>query len=224
MKVAKDEKTGLLFRPLACDLATIRQQTVYEPILTKGAIVLDIGGNLGSFAHRAFMNGAEAVYSYEPEPENYRLLEANRCCANHELFNLAIVAEGVEGRLDFWLNSGKSNGMHSLIKRRGRQSIKVDTIQISEVMKLMDFDTVKIDIEGYEYELLEGYIFPFKVKYLALEYHFGRSTVENKTAVNLHEQIIGQGFRCIRLPNLIKNSWADEALYIREGNSGKDKD
>jgi hypothetical protein len=46
-------------------------------LIMKGSTVVDIGANIGLYSVYAAMNGAAAVYAYEPCTESYGLLEKN---------------------------------------------------------------------------------------------------------------------------------------------------
>lgn len=215
MEICKHEKTGLMYRPSTFDANVIGEQSCYRQILKHPVRVLDIGGNIGAFAYMAFSCGAKFVRSFEPEPNNYQMLLINKQ-GNHETHNKAVVANSCkEKKLPLSVNTGINKGLHSLIKRRGRASVSVETIVLNRAFANVDFDVVKIDIEGYEYDLLENFVFPMTVKSLAIEYHFDRHVYENRRASILHNSLADQGFYAINNGNINKNNFATLMLYRR---------
>lgn len=216
MEISKDPKTGLMYRPTTFDLAVIKEQTCYRPIMNHPMKVLDIGGNIGAFAHFAFESGAQYVRSYEPEPYNFQMLQINSRPEDHSIINAAVVNNACEDEtLSLSVNVGINKGLHSLVPRRGRTSVKVDTVKLDEAFENAAFDVVKIDIEGYEYYLLDGFTFPDSVKWLAIEYHFDRKVYERMLSSTLHNNLASQGFYAINNGNLNKKNFATLMLYRR---------
>jgi len=216
MRISEDKKTHLMYRPETFDLNVIREQVSYKPIMKSPTNVLDIGGNIGAFANFALSQGANIVYSIEPEPQNFQLLAIN--CdpeKGHYILNKAVVANDVFGPMQLSINVGINKGLHSLIKRRGRLTVEVETVQLNELFRFAEFDTVKIDIEGYEYTLLNGFVFPPSVKNLAIEYHFDRKVYEQRKAIILSDALAEQGFFSINGGSLDKRNFATLKLYRR---------
>lgn len=209
-----DPITNLYYREHSFDLSVINEQKGYRKIFDNIINVLDIGANIGAFANIAYRYGAKKVYSFEPEAVNFIILAKNRLDLNL-IFNLAVVENGNEEKMIMYVNTKSNKGMHSLIKRRGRQRIMVDTIQINDVFNICEFDTVKIDIEGYEYRIFETFDLPESVRNLAIEYHFDRNVFEHQLAIKLHKKFIEQGFISLNHGNLAKMSWSTMRMYRR---------
>lgn len=134
-----------------------------------GATVLDIGGNIGTFALRALKEGAKVVYSFEPEPDNARMFELN--CE----------AEMLDGRVTLLKAAVWPSGdLEMLSQHQGASAIEpagtvaVPTISLPAVLKTAGpIDFMKMDIEGGEIENIcttdpQAFI---HVKRFAMEYH-----------------------------------------------------
>jgi FkbM family methyltransferase len=124
-------------------------------------VCLDVGANIGYYA---LLEGkyASKVYAIEPVPENFALLNRNIALnglKNVELFNYA--CSDHNGFLDIYL-SDKCNLCSALRtdKNFGKVSCKSVTIDSFVDDEEIDYrDTsilLRMDIEGYEYKVLEG--------------------------------------------------------------------
>ncbi len=127
----------------------------------KGGIALDIGANLGYYAlHMA--QSASRVVAFEPHPTNYGLL-----CDNIELNGLTnvdarqLALGATPGEADLFSAPEGENGGHSLLSHEGRKqlSVKVETLDRCLAAEEIDPKTVsfvKMDVEGFEYQVLLG--------------------------------------------------------------------
>ena len=121
-------------------------------------IIVDFGMNIGMFTIFALKKGALAVWSYEAERENFDIalqnIELNEVKGAFP-YNYAVVGNDDKTR-DFSINTKKNKGAHSLVAKRGRDTVTVDCININTVLKEAKPDIVKMDIEGGEYECLKA--------------------------------------------------------------------
>ena len=133
---------------------------------------LDLGANIGAFTVLAASRGAE-VRAFEPEPENFALLEANVQVngLRAELHDAAVTAKDA-GTAPLYLCSGAYNRYrHTLRPVRGRAAIAVRTVALGTLLDGWP-NAVKIDVEGAEIAMLSnGCAWP-GVRKLALEYDF----------------------------------------------------
>jgi FkbM family methyltransferase len=169
-KLLKDEKTGLYYRPDTYDLSVIKEQSSYARLfeMVKGKVVLDIGGNIGSFAYNALQHGAKEVVSFEPDPDNIEVYHKQHLKGAY-LHKFAVASK--DGKATFYVNNeGTNKGLHSLVKIRGREEIEVKTIAFSKVLEKIKPEIIKIDIEGGEYDL-DFTLIPDTVKGIAIELH-----------------------------------------------------
>lgn len=146
---------------------------IHEPLTTKLILdeikkdmtVLDIGSNIGYYAilESKLVGPSGKVFSIEPSPKNFELLEENlklQKMNNFQLFNLAIGSKNE--KLEFVI-SGKSNW--SKIKEKNDIIGKNDKI-ITVLVKPLDLfceenllekiDLIRMDVEGYEENIIAG--------------------------------------------------------------------
>ena len=144
--------------------------------------MVDIGANIGYYTLLMALNQAK-VFSYEPEPKNFKLLQKNvnlnNFSSNVKLYNKAVSnyngfsklflagATDLNGGVIVDRAKGGAPGMHTLSNNRfviGKRHF-VNSIDV-EVTKLnLDkIDFAKIDVEGHELHVLEGMkILPTKI-------------------------------------------------------------
>jgi len=111
-------------------------------------VFVDVGAYIGSYTLRAARR-CEKVYSFEPNPYSFRLLEMNvrdNNFSNVELYNLALGSDFGEARLKISL-AGSS------ISDEGEYKVKVIPL---DSLRLKRVDLMKVDVEGYEVNVLKG--------------------------------------------------------------------
>lgn len=129
-------------------------------ILKPGMVVIDVGANLGIFTLHALRGNCE-VYSFEPTPETYAILEQNILVNGYEFsnkihtFNLAVSDRA--GTVAF-AKSEIACGHNSMFpENKNDEIIEVQTVSLDEQLKdIPKVDIVKIDVEGAERLVLAG--------------------------------------------------------------------
>jgi len=146
---------------------------IHEPLttsliikkLTKGMHCIDIGSNIGYYAilESSKIGNNGMVWSIEPSPQNFETLSKNIILnqrKNIKCYNIAIGSGN--GKIDF-LISKKSNW--SKIKNEsdhienGDKIIQVDIMTLdsfSEKNEIKKVDLLRMDVEGYERNIIEG--------------------------------------------------------------------
>lgn len=147
---------------------------------------LDIGANVGNYTKLILQETNSKVISFEPLPDAYRELENLKKDFSErlEIFNIAISNENKKQDLHF---SNEKSEKASLMKHLEKLSFigKANKNKISvEVKKLDDLknilknqiiDFIKIDTEGYEFEVLDGakYLLKeHKPKFIQIEFNW----------------------------------------------------
>jgi FkbM family methyltransferase len=138
-----------LWGNLQCSYPEIRDLSEYVH-----GVVLDIGANVGShsigWAHKA-----EVIYAFEPQPWNYYIL-----CANLALNRVANV-------MPCLMALGNSNGPTTIHGYDPRTEVSIMGCQVEhgdqpaamrtlDSLGMADIGFIKIDVEGYEHEVLKG--------------------------------------------------------------------
>lgn len=123
-------------------------------LLTEDTIVYDVGANIG-YHSVAFASKKSKVFSFEPQPMSYKLLEMNTENMNNvQLFNIALGNTNGEIYVSEYDPTKKENYGTSFV------TTEETSIQVP-IKKLDDLDiplpdVIKMDVEGYEYDVLLG--------------------------------------------------------------------
>lgn len=145
----------------------------YAP--ANGHRVLDLGAHYGFFSLFCAARGATVV-AYEPDPDNFERLEnaSSLACDNKDFGKIEIHNTGVwvsEHRLP--LHRDHHSGTSNIIGIGNSRNIEIQVIPFSDALSEYEWDCVKMDIEGAEFEIL-AQCAPQdlqRIKFLTLEMH-----------------------------------------------------
>jgi len=120
--------------------------------------VFDIGANMGNHTLFFASHSPDAeVFSFEPMPVNYRLLEANvrnnKLDNRVHLYNKAVGSQ--KGTVRMKIDVENNHGTAKITEEDSENMESVDVIVIDDLdLPVPDF--IKIDTEGYEIQVLYG--------------------------------------------------------------------
>jgi len=120
-------------------------------------IIYDIGANIGNHTvYFAKILNAEKIYSFEPMPINYKILEKNISDNNIQNIvtacNVALGAETTSATMS--IEQQNNNGTAKVnLDNSGGEKVNIVTVD-SLNLPLPDF--IKIDVEGFELNVLKG--------------------------------------------------------------------
>jgi FkbM family methyltransferase len=142
------------------------ESRMLKALFASGHIFVDIGANLGLFSlHAASIGGADSrVYSFEPQPRAAAALRSSAAAnALSTIEVVEMVVSASEGNVPFFVPSTGS-GVGSLSRDHAcqagvahkeiRQSTSLDAFTSSNAFHRLDL--IKIDVEGFEADVLEG--------------------------------------------------------------------
>lgn len=138
----------------------------------RGEKWLDLGANIGSFAHYAKLKKAAEVVCFEPDPECFKVLALNA-------FDCTLVPAAVSGLpsgvVDFSGSPNPDNHWRGTVVEAPDRYVSQGKVMnlCADFLKDQRFDGVKVDIEGAEGALLDEWLLP-KCEKLCMEYHFSR--------------------------------------------------
>ena len=131
-----------------------------KALVQPGMTFVDVGANIGihSVIASRLIGEKGYVYSFEPEPTNFALLKANLLrngCTNVTAVNVAVGDK--RSKLKLYIESG-SIGTHSLLPKNttAKNAIEVNVIPLDEYFKGKTVDILKVDVEGFESQVLDG--------------------------------------------------------------------
>lgn len=137
-------------------------------ILERDSIVFDVGANIGltTLAFASIATGGR-VFSFEPLPSSFQYLEQNLFAngvasgriGRIEALNVACGSTRAPGRLFEDSFSAGSFLISNPTGELGRSGVAVDVFRLDDVARnqaLRRVDFVKIDVEGFELDVLDG--------------------------------------------------------------------
>jgi len=169
-RITKDTRQyALLARPTTtscADLFILRDVLITEaykdilPYLGRNIRFLDVGANLGSFTlwlHRTI--GVREAFCFEPEPDSFRLLNFNLALNDCHAAKTLECAIGGKTRTAKIALKESSPGGTSLYGgyTTNAQATSISVIALQEWLAKVegDFDLLKLDCEGSEWEILD---------------------------------------------------------------------
>ena len=149
--------------------ASTLEEVFYKDIYEKeykikpGDVVIDVGAHIGCFTLKAAkeVSPEGEVVSFEPSSENFKYLTLNVGSNNYENVELLNVAAGSEPGMAK-LHLGIRRGTNSFfsdgtVERVGIEEVCIRTLDsVADELKLRKISFLKIDVEGFELEVLKG--------------------------------------------------------------------
>jgi FkbM family methyltransferase len=193
-------------------------------LLRDGGSFLDIGANIGSFTLIASEQEKARAYAFEPHPETFRLLQRNvelNRRINVSLFNIALGrAEG-----EVFLSDDAGSATNHIEPVQSEKTVAVRCMRIDTVCSeyAIHPQYVKIDVEGFEYDVLAGFgAFLNEVDLLIIEMN-GLSDQRSHGQREIHALLTSNGitgpWRCdFDRKMLLRNdrSGIEDSLYLSE--------
>ncbi len=177
-----------------------------EPLISSNDIVFDIGANIGVvtnwFAHRC-----QHVHAFEPHPDNFETIKSQQELRNMKNITLHDIALGKDNS-KMQLHVKRFHGHHSLgdvasSQTVGRIEVNVRTVdEIFEELKIDKINFMKIDVEGFESDVLRGasgLLQNKKIDYILFEIQDTILRSINKTSREAFQLIFDAGYQIIDL-------------------------
>lgn len=139
----------------------------YEPFETKlvkefvkkNDTAIDVGANIGYYTLilAKIVGEKGRVYAFEPDPENFKLLEKNIKVNHYKNVTAVNKAVGSENsKVNLYL-SEENKGNHKIYNDSTKRSfVEVDLISLDSFFKKQKIDFIKMDVEGSEAGVING--------------------------------------------------------------------
>jgi len=175
---------------------------------------LDGGAHIGVFGLYVATKGAKKVYCYEPETENYQILQQNATMINSkyptslECFQYAVNQTGGTGQFTIAPNTWR----HSLVSHYKKKlpTVEIKCMKFDEILtRHPDLNAIKLDIEGSELEIFDNEHNFANINKLVFEYSFTK------------DRLMDNFFK--RMDRLSKHFFVDiQPSYYNQKHQGKE--
>lgn len=175
-------------------------QKKLSKIIKPNSLVFDIGSNIGQYAmpFADLVGDKGKVVCYEPDIDNFKMLQSNVILNN--LLNVTLNNKGVsnENGILMLYKDNETGGRTSSFDKSfnpnfKNQAIEVEvTTLINEIEKYGEPNLIKIDVEGFEYKIIEGLLEKDINSEFIIE-------VRKETKSDVFNSIISKGYRCFNL-------------------------
>lgn len=150
-----------VYRPLYTSwkaLSDRRERDLFRQLAKRDMTIVDVGANIGIYTRfLAKLTGERGhVYAFEPSPDNF-----TRLCDNvSEFNNLTTVQTAIgdlTGEAALYISEDLNVDHRAYDSGDGRRKIVVPVIRLDDYFTPgQRIDLMKIDVQGYEYNVLNG--------------------------------------------------------------------
>lgn len=170
-------------------------------------VVADIGGYVGEYSLYANTQGVRRIYTYEPTPDTFRILERNQRGAM-QIYQQAVTGDRVAS-VNLYTSDGIGVTNSIAKKTRKKGVVRVPAVRYQEALR--DATVVKIDVEGaeYSYDVVQP-----QLRAIIIEFHPIEKVDWQSQAQKMMADIRAAGFRPLREPSF-SNGWDCHAAYER---------
>jgi len=212
---------------------------------SKPIIVFDIGAHYGETI-KLFLKkmNLEKIYSFEASPQNFQTLK-NNISKHHsnkvKIYNFGVGAEIEKNYINQTIETSSStinqlNKQSKYLKKKlkilniknensfyHKVPIKILTLDsFIEENKIHCIDLLKIDTEGYEFNVLKGLSkYSKKVKIIYFEHHYDDMIIKDYKFSNIHKLLKDYGFTMIKKSKMI---FRKSFEYVYENKKNKNFD
>lgn len=181
--------------------------------INEGDRVWDVGANMGLYTEKfaRLVGEPGKVFGFEPSPENFNVL--NHQCKDKS--NVILVNAGLgeeDGQMPFEQGSDSIGATSRVVE----MSDSAELVDIYTAQRMLDDDismmpnVVKIDVEGFELEVLRGfgeYLYDHRLRTIGIEVHFEllKNRGMHSAPSSIVEMLTKCGFRI---------SWPDHSHII----------
>lgn len=132
--------------------------SLIQRLLKEGDVFIDVGANIGflSMAAAATVGKKGEVLAFEPVPSTYRILAANKELNSMSQLQTFQIGVGSKSEIVSIQTEELNRGGASILNNTGGEEIEIEVKKLDELIASGPISLIKVDVEGYEFEVLKG--------------------------------------------------------------------
>ena len=132
--------------------------SLVQQILSPGDTFVDVGANIGflSLVGASTVGKKGEVLAFEPVPSTYELLVENKELNGFTQLQTFAFAIGNEAGQVKIYPEDQNRGGASILNVRSEVGVNIEVKRLDDLVLAKKIDLIKIDVEGYELEVLKG--------------------------------------------------------------------
>ena len=151
-------------------------------------IVLDVGANIGFFTILA--KKAKKIIAIEPVEECIPILKEN--LKNNNITNVDIFNVALGDGMPLLIKKEDQTNLSKVVYEIGENVKEIKSQNLDHFVKKDNINFIKIDAEGFEYEIFGKQIIPEKINKIFMEFHTG--LMGNLKSIELIKNLYKEGF------------------------------
>ncbi|MHA2182673.1 MAG: FkbM family methyltransferase [Promethearchaeota archaeon] len=188
--IGKEREMGSLSSELRCfKVREPNNLKHFSKFITKDDVLLDVGANFGFFS--VLGKNAKEIIAIEPVKECNDILKKNLALNDltdkTKIFNLAL---GNGGKV--FMNRAESSNLSQVVESAEKGNYSVESKPLKYFVDKYNVNAVKMDVEGYEWEIFSKQKIPKEINKITLEFH--RWELGMETSAKLIKIFYDQGF------------------------------
>ena len=161
----------------------------YYKFIKPSDIVLDVGANIGLFT--VLSENAKKIICVEPLKQAIPILKKNisdnGLDKKTEIINAAV---GKKGKLI--IEADKKLNLSRIVNEKNENTYDIQSFELKDLVKKYNSNLLRMDVEGYEYEILNKKI-PKEINKISIEFHTG--LLKDKKVNELISYFEKEGFK-----------------------------
>ncbi len=179
-----------------CGLYDYEEMNFLKNNLSKGDLFIDIGSNVGVYSILAASTGARVI-AIEPVPESFEILKKNIFLNDFQNL-IKPINIAVNNKKEALYFSSDKGALNHVLKDKDKynNSIKINSMDLDEILDGTNPKFIKIDVEGFETNIINGAEKVLKNKSLSgiIIELIGGGKNYGFNEDHLHQKILSYGF------------------------------
>ena len=200
----------------------------FKKKLNTDLIIIDVGSHYGETVKLFFKNfKVKKVHCFEASPNNYEILSKNiKRAGLNDFCSLNMLALG-SSKMESYINQTKESSSSTIndfntnskyFKRKLKilnisntdqyyKKIPIKIIILDEYIKekkLQNIDLLKIDTEGFEFDVIQGLKKNYNIiKFIYFEHHYDDMIIKDYKFGDIHQLLKSYGFKMLKKSKML---------------------